>query len=291
MSSLDLSLITGHETIGADPLTSTGVQLQAGGTVNTKGVWAELAASTGGEASWIHLEIGAQNAAGRFLIDIGIGALGAEVAFLGNLAFDSSNASGGVSKYSFPVAIPAGSRISARTQCSVSGGQLRIGAHLDYGDPGSATAPATVVAYGATTADSGLTQVDPGAVADTDSSWVELAAATTADARWLALSIGHDAVAISASCRWRIDVATGASGSEVVLLAGLFVIASTLDDMPYPRVFGFPVNLATGTRLAVRARCSSTSTPTRLLDIAVHLADAATPAGGASAHASAAWSG
>lgn len=290
MANFDLSLITGYETIGADAASTTGTLITAHATVNTKGSWTELAASTAGTASWIDVEIAALSSTARILVDIGLGASGSEVVLLGNLHFDGSAANSDNAVYRFPVAIPAGSRVAARIQASASGATVRVTAILATGNPGGLSAPGSVQTYGADTSDSGLTSVDPGGTVNTDSAWVQLTASTTADARWLVIAIGHNAAG-SVSLRHLVDVAMGAASSEVAFLSDLLL--NTPVDRPYPRTFAIPVHIPAATRLSVRARCSSATSPSRLLDVGLYLADAAVPAGGggASAHAFAAWSG
>lgn len=293
MSSLDLSLVTGHETIGADAANSGGTTVAASASTNTKGSWVELAASTAAEASWIEVVIASNSAGARYLIDIGIGAAASEVVLLANLHFENATAGNSGASYRFPVAIAAGSRVSARIQCSTGSATIRMHAILGTGDPGSLSAPGSVATYGADTSDSGLTQIDPGGSAGTDSAWVQLTASTSADIRWLVLSVAHNAAATTTTfIRWLIDIGTGGSGSETVVVADIGALSGPGEDSPNPRTVAFPIHLAAGTRIAVRARCSGTNATDRLLDVAVYGADASVPAGGGgSQHAHAAWSG
>lgn len=290
MSSLDLSLVTGRETIGAVAGVSGGTQISST-AANTKGTWVELTPATAAQASWIEVMIGSTATIGRYLVDIGIGAAGSEAVLLPNLHFENRQASiEGQAVYRFPVAIPAGSRVSARIQTSATTSNIRVSAILSTGDPGALTAPGTVLAYGANTGDSGLTLVTAPLSVNTESAWVELTAATSAAARWVVLAFGSD-LALSTGHRFLVDLATGAGGSEVPILSDLMIIVGAESDEPNPRQYAFPVVVPSGTRLAVRAQSTNASA---VLDVGAYLADAAAPAGGGggtSAHAFAAWSG
>jgi hypothetical protein len=59
---------------------------------------------------------------------------------------------------------------------------------------------------------------------------------------------------------------------------------------PVIRAIGFPVNIPSGTRLAVRARSSSNSFSDRHLDMALYGVDTPAGGGGGGAHAHASWS-
>lgn len=289
MANFDLSAVTGFETIGADTANSGGTTITASGTANTKGSWTQLSASTSGDASWIEVMIGSSTI-GRFLVDIGIGASGSETVLLSNLHFDSANSGAGAMYYRLPVAIAAGTRIAARVQASVGSRSVRVMAILFSGDAGSLTPPGSVTSYGANTADSGLTSVDPGTSANTDGSWVEITSSTSSAMRWLLIAFGHDASTFNGS-RWLVDIAVGASGSESTIISDIFVVqGSAAAAHPEQPTLGFPVNIASGTRLAVRARSPETSSPYRLLDVAIYGASASVPSGGGvTQHAHAAW--
>lgn len=292
MSSLDLSLVTGHETIGSDAAASGGVVVTASASSNTKGAWVQLSAASAAEASWIDVIFGSTSTVGRFLIDIGIGASGAETVLLSNLHFDNGVAQiNSAGHYRFPVAIPAGSRVAARMQCTSASATMRVLAILGHGDPGGLTAPGSVQTYGANTADSGLTAVNAGSgTANLDTAWVQLTASTTAAARWLVVGLGHDTTT-AAGNRVLLDIGIGAAGAEVEILSDLFVIIGGGEETTNPRTLAFPVDIPAGTRIAVRLRAAGVP---ESIDVAVYLADAAAPAGGgggASAHAFASWSG
>lgn len=104
--------------------------IDPGLTVNTKGVWTALTAATGDPISWLLLACGPNNNATtsfttmtsntHWLIDIGVGAAGAEVVVLPNWSVTITNNRNTYPALLWvPCSIPAGTRISARAQCSV----------------------------------------------------------------------------------------------------------------------------------------------------------------------------
>ena len=150
---MDLTTITGRETVGASAATSSGTTVTASGTANAKGTWVELDASTAADACWITVLVGPNGFTGRFLVDVGLGAGGAEAVLLPDLHFDGNATGNHPAAYRFPVAIPAGSRVSARCQCSTASGTVNVAAVLDQGDNAGLGGTGDVAAYGASAAD------------------------------------------------------------------------------------------------------------------------------------------
>lgn len=114
------------ETFGADTTNTKGIQIDAGGVANTKGVYAEIIASTAFDVNELVLCIGNNNnfalAVCSFLIDIAIGTSGSEEVIVSNLLFTSDDTSDMIyPMYTgpIPIQIPAGSRIAVRSQCSI----------------------------------------------------------------------------------------------------------------------------------------------------------------------------
>jgi hypothetical protein len=106
------------------------VNIDAGATAHTKGAWAEITASTARDAKGFTLVIlndASSSAAARFLVDVAVGASGSEAVILSNMqtlfeGFQGAQAVVG------PIwtPIPAGSRIAARAQCSVTTADTRV---------------------------------------------------------------------------------------------------------------------------------------------------------------------
>lgn len=104
------------------------------GAVNTKGAWAQLIASTAKEAVGLMVSIQVATAF-AFLIDIGLGGAGAEVAVIPNLHYWKANATAFQFQcFTILLRIPAGSRISARCQSNAATQTLNIAVSLMEND-------------------------------------------------------------------------------------------------------------------------------------------------------------
>lgn len=102
--------------------TSRGVSITAPGSLNTKGAWTEIVAST--SAAFTSLMVGCQadgdtsTAVAGTLVDIGIGAASSETVLISDiyLVWATNESFKYWSPATFGVSIPAGSRLSARYQ-------------------------------------------------------------------------------------------------------------------------------------------------------------------------------
>ena len=103
------------ETAGADTANSTFVPV-TGGAANVKGSYAQIIASTSKRA--IAITVIAQNSSSGapYAIDIATGGAGSEVVLIGNILLRIEDTLGDARTASFPVLIPAGTRIAARCQ-------------------------------------------------------------------------------------------------------------------------------------------------------------------------------
>lgn len=105
--------------------TSRGVQIDPGGTANTKSAWTELVASTAKSVDSIYVMVGqnadtTRTATATALLDIGVGSSSNEFAMIPNIFMRWTTTLGGpqFNIGPMPCAIPAGSRIVARAQCT-----------------------------------------------------------------------------------------------------------------------------------------------------------------------------
>jgi hypothetical protein len=76
----------------------------------------------------------------------------------------------------------------------------------------------TVATHGVDTATSQGTTIDPGATPSTKGVWVELAASTAAQAKWLTVDIGNNLNAAATTAVWFLDIGTGVAESEAVYI-------------------------------------------------------------------------
>ncbi|MGH9201047.1 MAG: hypothetical protein ACRD2A_07410 [Vicinamibacterales bacterium] len=110
-----LGLVT---TLGQDLTNTRGTVLTAG-AANTYGAWVQLSASTPVEFRWILLAFGPSSVAtaGVSYVDIGIGAAAAEKPILAEIevAYAANVNNPSPQTVAFPVFVPPGARLSART--------------------------------------------------------------------------------------------------------------------------------------------------------------------------------
>ena len=261
-----------------------GALVTANTTANTKGSWTELLASTSEEAVGIYVDISSATASGRYLLDIGTGAAAAESAVIANIPFAAgSSAVVNVSLPGFyvPLSIASGTRISARCQSSTAGGvQLQVSIYV-VGGSGSAT----VTTYGADTSDSGGTEVDPGASANTKGAYSEIASATSADHDTFIAIVTGKANAVPTTAAFVMDIATGAAASESIVIPNLAFSSNDSADSVGPIVFSFPLSISSGTRLAARAAATTNDATDRLFDVIVLGVSNGQPSGGGGASA------
>jgi len=227
------------------------ITVTANSTPNTKGSWTQLIASSSANASFIFfqitgLNVNATNTA--TLLDIGTGASGSETTIIGDVAIGacSANAVGNGNVFGVPFKIPAGTRVSARTQSVVASKTASVAAFLiDLGNYD--TAPTSVDVIGSDTANSkGIS------FSGASGSWTEAIASTSRSYRAICCTLSaHNNDLAGITINW--DVGVGASGSEVFFGNGR---ASTNtseaigNSIPYTYLFGRKI--PAGSRLAVR---------------------------------------
>jgi hypothetical protein len=218
--------------------------LAADATANTKGAWTELIAATSANASFLAMVLTCtQNAANNAaLLDIGIGASGAETIVAENIAIGGSSGL----PIAFPLKIPSGSRLAARMQSVVGSksGIIEI-VIVDSGD--YATAPTSVDVIGGNVANSqGIS------FSGASGTWTEGVASTSQIYRGVAL-ITSSHTDTAAATTGIFEIATGASGSEQSfgsLRAQHTAAETVLLRNPFNNVFG--KSIPAGTRLSVK---------------------------------------
>jgi len=105
---------------------SLGTSIDPGTTVNTKGAYAELVASTTNPIKFILLMLGLQANAiasdAKWRLDLAVGASGLEQIILPDVVFESATANDDMltKVLALPCCIKAGSRLAARAQCTVN---------------------------------------------------------------------------------------------------------------------------------------------------------------------------
>lgn len=118
-----LGTSTSNITMGVNTSASTGIDVDPGGTDNTKGAYSELESSTSIEVNYILVNINNSNnfsVSNEFnhLVDMSTGAASSEVVQIGdiNIGFDQGEGTGGAA--GFFQTIASGTRVAGRTQSS-----------------------------------------------------------------------------------------------------------------------------------------------------------------------------
>lgn len=269
---------TRTETFGVNAAASRGGVDVTAGISNAKGSYASVIDSTAFDYAGIILHIGQNNVSARFAVDIAIGAAAAEQIVLPDYLFPD-NTGGTARLVRLPMAIPAGTKISAAAQSSATSGSpvIRVGG-VGIGPNPRLPSPqvARAIAYGYSSAATAGTTVDPGGTAHTKGVWTEITASTTANHHGLLIAPttynnggAVSGITLTANTQWLIDIGVGGSGSEVAIASNLdYHVLSSRYTMQQPSEVMIPI--PSGTRLSVRCQCNVNTASERLVDIVLY---------------------
>lgn len=252
------------------PRTSSrlGYVLITGAASHVKGAWTELLASSPGDTYLLMLSAGGtfvSAANTSMLLDIGIGPASSEQLLISNLAIgylDSSLLSGRL--WTLPLYIPAGSRIAARIQGVIANDTAEVGVDLFGGLPMEGASPNVAVdTYGADLTTSRGVSLVASATANVAGAWTQVSPSIPNDIHQLFLGIQGNGNATLATANSLIDIAVGATGSEVVIASGIYARSSTVEAIinvapPGPVVL-HTTEIKAGTRLSARLTSSVAS--------------------------------
>jgi hypothetical protein len=225
------------------------VTVTANSTSHVKGSWSELVASSSANASLLYIRVTGISASGvntATLLDIGAGASGSESVIVADVAVGgaSETVAAGVLWFVVPIRIASSTRISARIQATVAGGEtasiyVRL---LDVGD--YAQAPTSVDTYGSNTANS------RGLATTAANTYVQITASTSRAYRALVLvpSCSDSSAAVVLA---NFTIAKGASGSETEIRTVAAGFGSSERVMTCDEQF-IAEGVPSGTRLAVK---------------------------------------
>lgn len=257
---------------GQSGSTSYMVAATAHANINTKGNWTQITAATESESIGIIIQLGYTETANCFLFDIGIGGAGSEVVLIADIARPVANMGLiGAFQVFIPVKIAKGSRLAFRCQCTTGAKYIRAGIILVAGGNSDNVGYTYVTTYGADTANTRGTSVDPGGSANAKGAYTQFSAAITRPAKALFLSIGNLNTARQFA-EWFLDVAIGGAGSEQVLIPNLQFGCQVSGHDIIPSITPcIPISISAGTRIAIRAQCGITDATDRLIFPVVHL--------------------
>lgn len=242
----------------------------ADAAANTKGAYQQMTSATGRDFDWLMVGFENQSSARSHLVDVSVGAASSEQVIVPNMLV-----SGGprmVQWLLIPKSIAAGSRLAARTQCTIGSSQIRLGTFAGVGGLWRPPNAGNIIALGVNTGTSRGTAVDAGAVLNTYSAWVQLEASTPAAIQALSVQFGSGTNATPTALGFTfgnaVDIGVGGAGSEVPIITMPYVVNSTLHG-PLPNLW-HSVSIPAGSRLAARVRMSTVDATDRVVDVMCH---------------------
>jgi len=230
-------------------------------TIDTKGSWAVVVASTGEPVDGFLLCFAANidtSAAQRgCLVDVGIapvgGAAGTESVIVADMLYAQHT---GFTNAWIPRQVPKGYRISVRLAGSTASQAARIGIITVAGGMAGLDGAMSSVTYGAVAAGSTGAVLTTATVVNTKSVWTVLSASMSHAARWISVFAGGPATATNTAAFALIDVGYGAAGLEVPYLRDLPMDISLTEQSRFCPVT-VPFSAPAGTRLVARYQATS----------------------------------
>lgn len=261
---LGLEICNGHN-VGANTATSLGTTVTTSSTSNVKGAFTQLVAATSFDACWMVVTSPPGSVANSFAcaIDIAVGSAGSEIVIAPNLVNPGSTFAAGQSVYSFPVSIPAGSRISARAQGDLIAGSPdtpSVSITLFDGSftqmEGSAGVDAIGFIAGSTTG----TVITAAATTNAKGAYAQLIASTARDYIGFLACVDY-AQNEASDVDYLMDIAVGAAGQEVVIVPNVSVFTHV--SFSHFGITGsiplLPIPIPAGSRIAARCQGSVAS--------------------------------
>lgn len=247
-----------------------GVAFTDPGSLNTKGAWTELVASSAGGDGLVVSGICYNQTLTDRLVDIGTGGAGSEQVLIPDLYVPQGSDTISLGPMFFPIPIPAGTRIAGRFARSAASAKFAAHVHT-FREPFSTNPPFSLLdAHGVNAAQSRGQTIDPGGTANVKGAWTAVTNSTARDHRGLYIAIGRDTT-ISNGTRWLVDIGTGGAGSEVAIVSDIACgAAPALDYVSAPFIGPIYVDIPAGSRLSARAQCDSTTSADRQFYIVLY---------------------
>jgi hypothetical protein len=242
--------------------------------------WTEIIAST--PEAWRGMDVLVADAVSRGPVHLATGAAGSEVIIA---SFDGDTRHTG--SFYVPIAVAAGSRLSTAAGMNTTVGyNISVVGYPATLIPNAPTATRLEVGpYNLTTAfaDYGLLfRYDPGGAADTKGAYAEInpGGGNYSNNVLRGESIGQTyshlgfqfrkSGTFTQSATWTIDVAYGASGSEVLILSDLQIAGNAAVNAVQAGIIWVPWGRSAGDRISMRAACTSTDATSRVLDVVLY---------------------
>lgn len=255
-------LISGtYQTLARDYGNSQGLGITANTTAHTKGSYFELTAATTADA--VGLLVVGHRASGnsRYLCDIALGGEGSEINMVENLIFYGTSQAICLNSYFIPMNIPAGSRISTRSQSSI-GGVANLHVCCDLLMKDGSDGLSKIETWGANTGDTGGARVTPSGTANTKGAWAELIASTARDVTMVSFGMVQVVAGLS-DTENLMEFGIGAEASETVLIPNIPSIAENATDiLAGPGGYSLlPVDIPAGSRISARTQAANGGIP------------------------------
>lgn len=265
---------------GSTPTSAGGLSLTSGATANTVGSYVELVTSTPRNSTWALVVIqdsGTATGGQTSSVNIATGASGSEVVQIANLVIQRDSLSslpGDCANYFFPWVLPAGTRIAANCQDSAGAVPLSVSIMLFDDAMASIIGGGAIDTIGFSTGTTLGTTIDPGTTTFTKGAYSQLSSSLTYDLAGFFLGFDGQGGTGSSQARWTLDIATGSSGNEVVLLPDfqLYSRAISTSSKPIypPNTPYFPIQIPAGTRVSARAQCNVSTSTTRKFGVTLY---------------------
>jgi hypothetical protein len=249
-----------NQSIAANPV-GTSVTTAPSSTGKSAETPTQLIASTGGDAYWIHVCCQSYAASGTDsagLCDIMHGAAGSESVLIPDLMIGQASAFGFGKHYSFPLYIPAGTRLSARAQGQRLSTAFRVYVAL-YGEPSSPTPfpiGSKITAYGPNAGiNNNGVAITPGNNAE--GAWTQVEAATDEEHFYLYPGFQHAGDTSMVTHDYAIEMGIGAATEKSISWDWHFLVPDATENEygPLPAM-GIWGDFAVGERLSMRAYCN-----------------------------------
>lgn len=264
------------ESFGENLAASLSTNVPSNATEDTKGSWVELHSSTPFDSEYLTLVMSSATQNG-WLVDLAIGGAGSEQPIVENLFMEcvAKTARFCVQRM-IPISVPAGSRISARSQSSGAGpDNIWIHGTLNQAAFGRSAWFSRCKTYGVITSTTLATGVDPGAVVNTWGSWVEFTASCDNPVKAISVYAGNNLNTALTTMAWNLDIGIGSAGNEERVVGEIYFGSTGSQDTGplQPGTHIFPVDIPAGTRIALRGKCSVTTAVDRVVHFSLQCWD------------------
>lgn len=241
--------------------------LATGAGTNTKTSWTDVSGPDfDTDGFWLTI-VGTSSAVADHLVDIGYGNTGdaVDVTLISNFLFSGGATFGTAVRVYVPLAIPAGERVAWRHQSSDGSSGLSMQLKYEKGGGYASQRLMKATTYGANTADSGGTSVDPGGSANSKGLYANLGAISAAHT-YIILCLGTQNNATRTQANHFFDVACGTD----IYCQNLFALQTAGVDLFLPGAIpGFVDPMVVGANMQVRHSSSITDATDRLADAVV----------------------